>query len=237
MLRFFETLHLRDVNFTISPFQIAGHQPAHVPMHQQGLKVGSWPSCYGLQPEQEVWHQPWPTYLIVQPRAGNAFCPTRLDKGEHFCHSINSPCFSPIPKGKELNRRIVILIMFFHPKTVPALEGKSGMRKSEISAAAAFAAPETEWGNKLFEGGNHALGSHCSRATPSSKLYLGSSWNKPLHSPPEHKGGTKGRVCLFFPVVSSRFLPTASIPCLGLKGVLGYGFHHTVLYFQLTFSR
>lgn len=109
-----------------------------------------------------------------------------------------------------LDKRIVILIMFYHPRSVPALEGKSGMRRSETSAAAVFAAPETEGENKLFESCDRALDSHCSRTTPSSKLYLGTNWKKPLHNPPEDKGRTKGRV--YFLLWAAGFCPQPVSP-------------------------
>lgn len=77
--------------------------------------------------------------------------------------------------------------MFFHPKGAPALEGKDVSRGAENSAATALLLQEQREETKA-EGGDHALGSHCSRATPDTKPYLGSGWNKPFHSPSEGKG-------------------------------------------------
>lgn len=44
----------------------------------------------------------------------------------------------------------------------------------------------------MVEGYDHALGGHCSRATPNTKLYLGSSWNKPFHTLLEGEGRAEG---------------------------------------------
>lgn len=82
--------------------------------------------------------------------------------------------------------------MFHHPKGAPALEGKGSRRGAETSAAAALLLQEQRGKTKLAEGGDHALGSHCSRATPGTKVYLGSSWNNTFHSPPEGKGRAEG---------------------------------------------
>lgn len=98
--------------------------------------------------------------------------------------------------------------MFFHPKGAPALEGKGGSRRAEISAAATWLLQEQREKTKLSESGDHALGSHCSRVTPNSKPYLGGGWNKPFHSPSEGKGREKG---MGFFAVNSNLLLKANL--------------------------
>lgn len=161
---------------------------------------------------QGVWPQPWPTRLVTQPKAGNASSPTWLDEGAHCCHPINSLCSSPIPWPTR-QECCHFNNAFCHPKGAPALEGKGGRRGTSV--AAALLLQEQRGKTKLVESGDHALGSHCSQATPSTKLYLGSSWNKSFHSPPGGKarGGQRAQGCF---AVSSRLLPKASLLCLGL---------------------
>lgn len=53
--------------------------------------------------------------------------------------------------------------MSYHPKGAPALECKGGRRAAETSAAPALLPIQ------LVAGGGNVLGSHCSRATPSTK--------------------------------------------------------------------
>lgn len=77
--------------------------------------------------------------------------------------------------------------------------------------AAALLLQEQRGKTKLVESGDHALGSRCSRATPSSTLAVaGISLSTVLQ---EARGGQRAQGCF---AVSSRLLPKASLLCLGL---------------------
>jgi len=56
------------------------------------------------------------------------------------------------------------------------------LRGRELCSSS-FAAPGTEVENKAALCGDHAPNSHCCIATPCTKPYPGSSWNKPFLQP------------------------------------------------------
>lgn len=79
--------------------------------------------------------------------------------------------------------------MFCHSKGAPELERKDARGGA---STAALQLQEQRGKRKLVEGDKHSLCCHCSRSSLSTKLYFGSSWNKPFHSPSEGKGKAQG---------------------------------------------
>lgn len=146
-------------------------------------------------------------------------------------HPISSVCSFPIPLPTR-QKCCRFNIMFCHLKGAPALQGKGGRGGAEISAAVALLLQKQREKTKLVEGAC-ALGSHCSRATPNTKPYLGSSWNKPVHSPPEGKGRTEGTGLFCFMQQPAAHSKSSLHRTLGSSG---YGFHPIILYLHPTLS-
>lgn len=72
------------------------------------------------------------------------------------------------------------------------LEGKDG-RKGQGPLQQQLCSSRNRGGKtKLVEGDNHSLGCRCGRTSLTTKLYFGSSWIKPFHSPSEGKGKAQG---------------------------------------------
>lgn len=86
-----------------------------------------------------------------------------------------------------------VIFMFCHPEGASAIKRKGGRKGAEQLCCS-----RKQGNTKLVESGDHTLGCHCSRTTLSTKLSIGSNWNKTFHSPPEGKGRTEGMELLCY---------------------------------------